>query len=96
MPALEIVANFASGAGSDLINHQVLYWGTGMVSGFLDNAPTYLNFLAAALAAQGGSINNIGDVIDFCLWHRAFQRFYYPVDRYFRVCRFFRGNDLYR
>ncbi len=65
MPALEIVANYAAGEGSDLINHQVLYWGTGIVSGFLDNAPTYLSFLAAALAAQGGNINNIKEVIDF-------------------------------
>jgi Na+/H+ antiporter NhaD/arsenite permease-like protein len=42
-----------------------LYWGTGILSGFLDNAPTYINFLTAALAAQGGSINSIADVIQF-------------------------------
>ena len=63
MPALELVSTFAkSEAGVALINPNSLYWGTGLLSGFLDNAPTYLNFLAAALASQGGNINTITDV----------------------------------
>ena len=66
MPALELVGNFAqSPAGVKLISHNTLYWGTGMLSGFLDNAPTYLNFLAAGMASQGASINNIADVVKF-------------------------------
>ncbi|WP_026210034.1 sodium:proton antiporter [Flexithrix dorotheae] len=66
MPALELVASFAgSEAGSALINHNTLYWGTGLISGILDNAPTYLNFFAAALAAQGGSINIPSEVVNF-------------------------------
>ncbi|MTI24916.1 sodium:proton antiporter [Fulvivirga kasyanovii] len=66
MPALELVGGFAaSPEGSKLISHNTLYWGTGMLSGFLDNAPTYINFLTAALASQGGSINTITDVIAF-------------------------------
>ncbi|UII33459.1 sodium:proton antiporter [Fulvivirga ulvae] len=66
MPALELVGGFAaSPEGSKLISHNTLYWGTGMLSGFLDNAPTYINFLTAALASQGASINNITDVIAF-------------------------------
>jgi len=66
MPALELVGNFAqSPAGVKLISHNTLYWGTGMLSGFLDNAPTYLNFLAAGLASQGASINSIADVLKF-------------------------------
>ncbi|MEM1137721.1 MAG: sodium:proton antiporter, partial [Bacteroidota bacterium] len=66
MPALELVAGFASSeVGSQLISHNTLYWGTGLLSGFLDNAPTYLNFLTAALAAQGGSIGVKTDVINF-------------------------------
>lgn len=66
MPALELVADFAkSPAGRELIGHNTLYWGTGIISGFLDNAPTYLNFLAAALAAQGGSISEKADVVAF-------------------------------
>ncbi len=63
MPALEMVGNFAqSPDGAALITHNTLYWGTGLLSGLLDNAPTYLNFLAAAMAASGASINNIEDV----------------------------------
>lgn len=66
MPALELVGGFAaSPEGSKLISHNTLYWGTGILSGFLDNAPTYINFLTAALAAQGGSISVITDVAAF-------------------------------
>ena len=66
MPALELVGNFAaSPEGSKLITHNTLYWGTGILSGFLDNAPTYINFLTAALASQNGSINLISDVAAF-------------------------------
>lgn len=63
MPALALVSEFAqSETGAALIGPNSLYWGTGFLSGFLDNAPTYLNFLAAALASQGGDINTIADV----------------------------------
>lgn len=63
MPALELVGGFAaSPEGAKLISPNTLYWGTGILSGFLDNAPTYINFLTAALASQGGSISNIADV----------------------------------
>ncbi|WP_297336690.1 sodium:proton antiporter [Algoriphagus sp.] len=66
MPALELVGNFAkSPEGAALITHNTLYWGTGILSGFLDNAPTYLNFLAAAMASEGASINSIEDVRTF-------------------------------
>lgn len=68
MPALELVGNFAqSPAGAPLINHNTLYWGTGILSGFLDNAPTYLNFLAAAMASQGADINQIEEVRGFAM-----------------------------
>ena len=63
MPALALVSEFAqSETGAALIGPNSLYWGTGFLSGFLDNAPTYLNFLAAALASQGADINNIANV----------------------------------
>lgn len=63
MPALALVSEFAqSETGVALIGPNTLYWGTGVLSGFLDNAPTYLNFLAAALASQGGEISVIADV----------------------------------
>lgn len=66
MPALELVAGFAaSPEGAKLINHNTLYWGTGILSGILDNAPTYLNFLTAAMASKGADINQISQVVDF-------------------------------
>lgn len=66
MPALELVGTFAkSPAGTALINHNTLYWGTGILSAFLDNAPTYLNFLAAGMAAKGAGINQLADVRQF-------------------------------
>ena len=66
MPALELVGDFAkSDAGADLITHNTLYWGTGLLSGFLDNAPTYLNFLAAAMASLGAEVGSQADVLAF-------------------------------
>jgi Na+/H+ antiporter NhaD/arsenite permease-like protein len=66
MPALELVGNFAkSPEGTELISQNTLYWGTGLLSGFLDNAPTYINFLTAGMAADGASINKVADVIGY-------------------------------
>lgn len=68
MPALELVGTYAqSEEGAAMITHNTLYWGTGLLSGFLDNAPTYLNFLAAAMASQGADINVIQQVKNFAL-----------------------------
>ena len=61
-----MVGNFAqSPEGAKLITHNTLYWGTGILSGVLDNAPTYLNFLAAAMASSGADITNIDAVRQF-------------------------------
>ena len=35
------------------------FWGTGVLSSFLDNAPTYLNFLSAAFGLHGASVDNL-------------------------------------
>ncbi|MGB1247590.1 MAG: sodium:proton antiporter, partial [Chitinophagales bacterium] len=49
MPALQLIASFAgTDAGQQLIGANSLYWLTGTLSGVLDNAPTYMNFLTAA------------------------------------------------
>jgi Na+/H+ antiporter NhaD/arsenite permease-like protein len=64
MPALELVSQFAqSPEGTEMITQNTLYWGTGILSGFLDNAPTYINFLTAGMAADGASINKIQEVV---------------------------------
>ncbi|SEG22092.1 sodium:proton antiporter [Algoriphagus boritolerans] len=66
MPALELVGNFAkSPEGAAIITPNTLYWGTGVLSAVLDNAPTYLNFLAAAMASEGANINSIAEVREF-------------------------------
>lgn len=66
MPALELVGNYAqSESGAAMITHNTLYWGTGLLSGFLDNAPTYINFLTAAMASQGASITNVQEVVSY-------------------------------
>jgi Na+/H+ antiporter NhaD/arsenite permease-like protein len=35
------------------------YWGTGILSSVLDNAPTYLSFLTAAFGIHGANIDNL-------------------------------------
>jgi Na+/H+ antiporter NhaD/arsenite permease-like protein len=35
------------------------YWGSGILSSFLDNAPTYLNFLSAACGLHGLNMDNL-------------------------------------
>lgn len=68
MPALELVSNYAqSPEGALMITHNTLYWGTGILSGFLDNAPTYVNFLTAGMAADGASITKVGQVVQYAL-----------------------------
>ena len=63
IPALELVGEFAqSETGAALITHNTLYWGTGILSGFLDNAPTYINFLSAAMASVGADIGQAHEV----------------------------------
>ncbi len=62
-PALEFINIYAqSDIGKSIINHNTLYWGAGTLSSFLDNAPTYLNFLTASMGSHGVDISNITDV----------------------------------
>ena len=66
MPALHLISEFAnSAAGSKMITTDSLYWFTGTLSGILDNAPTYLNFLAAGMGKVDLEIGSKTDVIDF-------------------------------
>lgn len=63
MPALTLIGTFAqSETGSAMITHNTLYWGAGIFSSILDNAPSYLNFVAASMAAQGADIVHTTDV----------------------------------
>ena len=66
MPALQLIGEFAqSPAGKNFFNVDTMYWITGSLSGVLDNAPTYLNFLSAALGKFGMSVSNLADVQAF-------------------------------
>jgi len=66
VPALQLIRAFAgSETGHSLITHNTLYWGAGIFSSILDNAPTYLNFSAASMAAQGADIMEVADVQAF-------------------------------
>ncbi len=38
------------------------YWGAGILSSFLDNAPTYLNFLSATCGLHGLNVDNLAHV----------------------------------
>lgn len=63
IPALTLIGTLAkSEVGSAMITPNTLYWGAGVCSSILDNAPTYLNFIAACMAAQGADIATITDV----------------------------------
>lgn len=66
MPALQLIGEFAaSDAGKSFFSVNSMYWITGSLSGFLDNAPTYVNFLSASLAKFDLSVSNIEDVRAF-------------------------------
>lgn len=64
MPALQLISEFAK-ANTQMVNTHSLYWATGMLSGVLDNAPTYLNFLAAAMGKVGLDIGSKEAVLHF-------------------------------
>lgn len=64
IPALQIIAHEARLYG-DSLNAGVFYWATGLLSGFLDNAPTFLNFLSAAMGKFGLDINVQAQVREF-------------------------------
>ncbi|MCX8057233.1 MAG: sodium:proton antiporter [Ignavibacteria bacterium] len=57
IPALQLVAYETHKYGEKL-TADIFYWGTGLLSSILDNAPTYLNFLSAAMGKFGLNIDN--------------------------------------
>lgn len=64
IPALQLIGAYAQDHAAGLsVTH--FYWLTGFLSGVLDNAPTYLNFLAGALGKFGLDSSSINDVLKF-------------------------------
>jgi Na+/H+ antiporter NhaD/arsenite permease-like protein len=64
IPALELIGNVAS-LHADEFSVSKFYWMTGFLSGVLDNAPTYLNFLAASAGKFGIDIASPVEVRGF-------------------------------
>ncbi len=64
VPALALISNFAN-ENAELLTTGMFYWGTGFLSSILDNAPTYLNFLAAAMGKFDGDVNVPAEVKAF-------------------------------
>jgi Na+/H+ antiporter NhaD/arsenite permease-like protein len=63
-PALELISE-ASRANAGALTPTTFYFGTGILSAVLDNAPTYVAFLSAAMGKAGLNVNLPGDVAAF-------------------------------
>lgn len=66
IPALQILQ---SGQAVQLTSPLQYYFSTGALSAFLDNAPTYLAFLAAAMGHENLSVDSTADVLRFAAEH---------------------------
>ena len=65
-PALTLIGQFAQ-TNADSLGVTQFYFGTGILSGVLDNAPTYVSFLSAAMGKFGSSIESRDAVEAFAL-----------------------------
>src|SRR5207247_3343645 len=63
IPVLEFMERSAGKLGLD--SDLTFYWATGTLSALLDNAPTYLDFLAAALGLHGFDLVGLSQVARF-------------------------------
>lgn len=68
IPALQLIAYEAHEYG-DQLTAGLFFWFTGSLSAFLDNAPTYLNFLSAAMGKYGMNVNDKLQVLQFQMEH---------------------------
>jgi Na+/H+ antiporter NhaD/arsenite permease-like protein len=66
IPALQLIAEEAK-INHDLLNAGTFFWSTGVLSSFLDNAPTYLNFLSAAMGKYMLDVNIKKHVVQFVI-----------------------------
>jgi Na+/H+ antiporter NhaD/arsenite permease-like protein len=63
IPALQLL----SGLGSEgaAFSESFMYWGSGIFSSVLDNAPTYVNFFTLTLSSFGFDAQSVKSVKDF-------------------------------
>jgi Na+/H+ antiporter NhaD/arsenite permease-like protein len=66
IPALQILQ---SGEAVKIDTPMQYYFSTGALSAFLDNAPTYLSFLAASMGHEQLSVDSSTDVLKFAAEH---------------------------
>lgn len=71
IPALQLISHEANVIGEKL-TAGIFYWTTGILSAFLDNAPTYLNFLSAAMGKYGMDVNVQSEVFSFQSMHPVY------------------------
>ncbi len=64
IPALELIGAYAGSHAAEFSVSR-FYWLTGSLSGVLDNAPTYLNFLAGSMGKFGLEIGSVDAVRSF-------------------------------
>ena len=69
VPALDYLTGHAARLG--ITAPLQFYWFSGVLSGVLDNAPSYLAFLTAAFGLHGGNIDRAADVTWFLDQHAA-------------------------
>lgn len=62
-PVIDFLVTHADGLG--IQSASAFYWLSGLLSGFLDNAPTYLTFLAAAFGLHHLNVDNLADMRNF-------------------------------
>ncbi len=67
VPALDYLETHAASLG--ISSPAQFYWLSGILSGVLDNAPTYLTFLAAAFGLKGLSLDNPAHMQTFLSQH---------------------------
>jgi len=64
IPALQLIGAYAQAHAAEFTVTK-FYWFTGLLSGVLDNAPTYLNFLAGAMGKFGLDAESASDMVRF-------------------------------
>jgi len=63
IPALSFVSENSKNFGLDKLGN--VYWFAGVLTSFLDNAPTFLNFLTGSMSSNNLSVDVKYNVIDF-------------------------------
>jgi Na+/H+ antiporter NhaD/arsenite permease-like protein len=72
VPTLDWLSFNASQLG--LTTPGAFYWATGLTSSVLDNAPSYLNFLAAAMGLEGYAVDDKAHILEWIATHSHMLR----------------------